>query len=204
MEMKDYKPNSHRYKAELAEKAAEKKPIEKAIKGTAKVRKKSEVRKFADTFLSEDMSSVKTFVIHDVLIPTIKNALSEIIRVGSDILIFGDAGHSKSSRNSSKVSYSRFYDDKRDSNRDNNRTRSGYSYDDITLDSRAEAEEVLRLMDDIIEEYGMVSVADLYDLVGVTGRHTDHNYGWTNLRNAEAVRVRDGYLLKFPRVTPIK
>ena len=54
-------------------------------------------------------------------------------------------------------------------------------------------------MDDILEKYGMVSVADLYDLVGVTGNYTDNKYGWTNLSNAEIVRVRDGYQIKLPR-----
>ena len=54
-----------------------------------------------------------------------------------------------------------------------------------------------------MEEYGTVRVADLYDLVGVTGQYTDNNYGWTNIRNAEIVRVRDGYKIKMPRALPL-
>ena len=50
----------------------------------------------------------------------------------------------------------------------------------------------------------MVSVMDLYDLVGITGQYTDNKYGWTNLRNAEPVRTRDGYMLKLPRAIPLK
>ena len=41
------------------------------------------------------------------------------------------------------------------------------------------------------------------DLVGVTGNYTDNKYGWTNIRNAEVVRVRDGYRIKLPRALPI-
>ena len=44
----------------------------------------------------------------------------------------------------------------------------------------------------------------MYDLVGITGQYTDNNYGWTNLRNAEPVRTRDGYMLKLPRAIPLK
>mgnify|MGYP006874877087 FL=1 len=45
----------------------------------------------------------------------------------------------------------------------------------------------------------MVSVADLYDLVGITGKVTDNNFGWTDLRNASVTRDRDGYLINLPR-----
>ena len=51
--------------------------------------------------------------------------------------------------------------------------------------------------------YGTVSVADLYDLVGISGNYTDNKYGWTNIRNAEPIRVRDGYMLKLPKALPL-
>ena len=54
-------------------------------------------------------------------------------------------------------------------------------------------------MDELIDQYGVVSVGDLYDLVGVTGAYTDNNYGWTDLRTASVVRTRDGYMIKLPR-----
>ena len=60
-------------------------------------------------------------------------------------------------------------------------------------------------MNDVIETYGMVSVMDLYDLVGISGQYTDNNYGWKNLRNAEPIRTRDGeYMLKLPKAIPLK
>ena len=55
-----------------------------------------------------------------------------------------------------------------------------------------------------MDEYNIVRVADLYDLVGVTGNFTDNNYGWTNIRNAKIVRVHDGYKIDMPRALPIK
>lgn len=203
--MEKYKPNSHRYK-EGQKAKTERKPMEKVITGKARVKKKSEVRKFADNFFSEDVANVKTYIISEVVIPTIKNALSDAIRYGSDMLIYGEAGRSKRSSNASKVSYNRYYDDRRELARrdDSPRSRTRYSYDEITLDSRTEAEAVLRRMDEAIEEYGMVSVADLYDLVGITGEYTDLNYGWFDLRNADVIRVRDGFLIKLPKVVPLR
>ena len=55
-----------------------------------------------------------------------------------------------------------------------------------------------------MEAYGLVRVADFYDLVGVTGNYTDNKYGWTNIRSAEIVRLRDGgYVIKLPRAMQI-
>jgi hypothetical protein len=57
-------------------------------------------------------------------------------------------------------------------------------------------------MDELINVYGMVSVADLYDLVGITGAYTDNKYGWTNIRGVKVTPVREGYMLKMPKALP--
>ena len=54
-----------------------------------------------------------------------------------------------------------------------------------------------------MDTYGLVRVADLKDLVGISDNYTDNKYGWTNIRNAEIVRVRDGYMIKMPKAVPI-
>ena len=137
----------------------------------------------------------------DVLVPAVKKAISDIVVNGIDMILYGEAGHTKKRSTSSYISYNK-YSDRRDE-REYSRARVGYSYDDIILDSRGEAEEVLDRMFELLDTYQFVSVADLYDLVGVTGNYTDNKYGWTNLRGAEAVRVRDGYVLKLPKAYPI-
>ena len=58
-------------------------------------------------------------------------------------------------------------------------------------------------MDEMIEQYDAVRVADLYDLVGITGDYTDNKYGWTNIPNARVVRTRDGYKIEMPRALPL-
>lgn len=200
----DYKPNSNRYKSGQSNAPAERKKVEKVVKGTVKTRKKSEISKLKDTFISEDVSNVKSYIVMDVLIPAAKKAISDIVRDGIDMILYGDTHKGHSSSGASYVSYRSYSDrDRRDTRRESSRTRVGYDYDDIVLESRVEAEEVLQRMDELIETYGIVSVADLYDLVGKSCNYTDNKYGWTNIRNAEPVRVRDGYLLKMPKAGPI-
>lgn len=196
--MEDYKANSHRSKEE--QKLPEKK-VQPVVKGKV-TKKKNNVRKLTDTFVSEDIQNVKSYVLMDVLVPAVKKAISDIVTNGIDMLLYGETGRTKKS-NASTVSYRSYYDNRRDDRYSSSRTRTGYSYDDVILETRGEAEDVLTRMDELIDTYGSVSVADMYDLVGMSCNYTDNKYGWTNLRNAEPVRVRDGYLLKMPKATPI-
>lgn len=195
----NYKPNSRKSKEERRENSSERK-VEKVVKGSVKTKKKN---KFTDVFISEDAANVKSYVLMDVLVPAIKKAISDIVTDGIDMILYGETGRTKKrSSNSSYVSYRSYSDkDRRDERRSSH--RSGYRYDDIILESRGEAEEVLERMDELLDTYGVVSVADLYDLVGITGNYTDNKYGWTNIRNAEPVRVRDGYMLRLPKPLPI-
>lgn len=190
----------------LDQKKNEKVVHEKIIKGQAKVRKKSELQKFANTFVAEDVSKVKEFVLVDVLVPAIKKAISDIVVNGIDILLYGEAGRSNRFKGpADKVSFRDYSNVSRRNNGSlrNARLTSTYDYDDIILSTRGEAEQVIMQMDEIIDRYGVVRVADFYEMVGVTGQYTDNKYGWTDIRSAEPVRVRDGYLIKLPRALPI-
>lgn len=191
----DYKPNSHKYKDEN-------KKVEKVVTGAVKTRKKTEVRKLADIFISRDMNSVKEYVLMDVLVPAIKKAVSDIIKNGTDMILYGETRKSGST-SANKVSYRNYYDNGDSHRRVESARRTSYDYKDVVLETRGEAEEVLTRMEELIDTYGTVSVADLYDLVGTSCNYTDNKYGWTNLNGAAAVRVADGYLIKLPRVLPL-
>lgn len=196
--------NSHKGRAEAKQKQnTEGKRAEKIVRGKVKT-KKNDVRKLTDIFISEDVANVKSYILMDVLVPSIKKAIYDIVVNSLDMSLFGGRGGRRSTAD--KVSYRDYNGVSRREDRtySSSRTTSGYSYDDIILETRGEAEAVLARMDEIMEEYEIVRVADLYDLVGVTGEHTDNKYGWTNIRNAEVERVRDGYRIKMPRALPIR
>lgn len=203
MEIPDYKPNSNKYKKEQAELAEERRAT-KVVQGRTK--KKSEIRKFADNFISEEADNIGTYIVMDVLIPAIKNTILDIITGGAEML-FGTDRRRRSRSTVDKVSYVNYSDRYRERDRRPSDTvrRSACDFDDIIVNSRGEAEDVFSQLEAMIETYKVARVSDLYDLVGITGPHTANRYGWTNLRNAEAVRLRDGgYLLKLPRAVPIE
>lgn len=196
--MEEYKPNSHKSKEE-------KKKVEKIVNGSVKSKKKNNIQRFADVFVSEDIDNVKSYILMDVLVPAVKKAISDIVTNGIDMMLYGETRRKKKSSMSSNEPYWRHYDDRNGrKNYGSNRTRNYYNYDDIILDDRGEAEEVLTRMDELIDTYGIVSVADFYDLVGYNnGSYTDNKYGWTDIRNAQVVHVRDGYLIKLPKALPL-
>lgn len=205
MEMPDYKPNSNKYKKEQQE-LKEEKRVSAVVQG--KVKKKNEAQKFISNFISDEAENIGSYIVMDLVIPGLRNIILDII-TGSAEMIFG--GDSRRRRRSTvdKVSYINYNDRYRDRERDRRPSdavrRSACDFDDIVVDSRGEAEEVFSQLEAMIDTYKVARVSDLYDLVGITGPHTANRYGWTNLRNAEAVRLRDGgYLLKLPRAIPIQ
>lgn len=198
-DLANYKPNSNRSK----ENKEEEHKVEKVVKGPVVTRKKSGFDKLKGEFISDDAKNIKSYVFGEVLIPAIKKAISDIVTDGIAILLYGESRNGGNRRSTAdRVSYRSYYDNSYDRRGSISRATS-YSYDDIILNSRGEAEDVLMRMDELMETYGLVRVADLYDLVGITGNYTDNKYGWTNIRNAEIVRVRDGYMIKMPRAVPI-
>ena len=201
--MNEYTPNSNRFKNKQKEIEREKK-VEKVVTNPVTTKKKSTFSKLTNEIISEDAKNVKSYILGDVLIPAIKKAISDIVTDGIDIILYGGSGRNKTRTNADRVSYRNYYDDPGRSRQDTRyNSTSQYSYDDIVFKTRGDAENVLARMDDMMDNYGLVRVADLYDLAGITGNYTDNKYGWTNIRNAEVVRVRDGYQIRMPRAVPI-
>lgn len=204
MNQNDYKPNSHAYRKAQEQETTEKKRVEKVIKGTAKT-KKNEARRFADIFISEDVKNVKSYVFMDVLVPTIKKAIVDIVSDGVNMIFFGGTGSRKPGSNTPYVSYRDYSGRKGESRLPASATapRASHAYEDVVLQTRGEAEEVLLQMDALIDTYGMVTVADLYDMVGLRCDFTANRYGWKNIKNAYVDRCRDGYILRLPKAYPI-
>ena len=207
----DYNPNSNRFLTKdkpTEEENLGKKKVDKVVSGNVKTKKKSSLSKFADTFIEEDKDTVVGYLLSEVLIPSFKKMVSDTIKTGIDKMLYGDAEVSRSNSPASKISYSKYYNDKSSYSRSNSTApvanrRDTYEYNNIVLETRGDAEAVLMGMDDIIAKYEIVSVADLYDLVGIAGSYTDYKYGWTDIRSARIERVRDGYVIRMPKALPL-
>lgn len=196
-----YRPNSHKSKKEA--KDLPPKDVHKVVTGDVKSKDQSMIKRTARNIFAEDMSNVKNFIILDVLIPTIKEAISQIIKNGSDMLIFGDVKPSSGSRfnyngitskKSNSVSLAGQY---RTVDR-----RATHDFRDVKFETRSDAMEVLSKMNELIETYDNCTVEDFYIFIGEgqTAKYTDRNWGWTSLEGVGVNRViGGGYNIDLPR-----
>lgn len=203
----NYKPNSHVYKEQEAQKEAERKHLDKVTEGQVVQRKRSKANKLRDVFLLGDMRQVREYVLGDILLPMAKRAISEAVSTGVNMLLGEGVRDNRSNVPASSVSYRQYGSYYRGSNDRRAETRSwsqpGYQYDDIIFASRGDAEEVLYRMDEVLRDREVVSVADMFDMAGISCDYTANKYGWTDLRGSRVDRVRDGFVLHLPRVTAL-
>lgn len=212
----NYPPNSNRSKTANAGLDPNPRPRRAKI-ATAKRVKKPFIKRFSDTFVEGGTGSdVFKYILYDVIIPATKSTIADLVEGAIDMVLFGEEGGRRGGRRvlrdkgRSYVSYSDMYDG---STRRNGRppvrrphnvepavtSMNRHGVENLVLNSRAEAEIVLGEMLELVNEYGVVSLADLYDLVGLTSDFTDNRYGWNDLPNCSVSRVRDGWALILPR-----
>lgn len=122
-----------------------------------------------------------------------KKAFSEIVTDKIDEIIFGEPSFRE---HISKVSYRQYYSNKND----RNRSLSRFIIYNLIFDTRMDAENVLGSMRDIMSRYGVVSVADYYDIAGMSNYEFEATkYGWTDLKNVQIISCKWGYRINFPK-----
>jgi hypothetical protein len=202
----EFPPNSVRAKLESSEPdTPEDKKVEPVVKGEVVRRKKPLSKRFHETFLGGDARGTAQYVVFSVLIPAAKDMLVEAGAQGIERLVYGESKRRPSRSAPGHIAYNRMTpSDRPPPAQMSRRARSRFDFDEIILQSRGEAEEVLDRMFDLLSRYDSVSVADLYELTGVQSAHTDQKWGWTDLRGSSVHRTRSGgFLLDLPEPNPL-
>lgn len=167
-------------------------------------------RKLAERFFQEDAGTIGMTLLQDVLIPSLKKTIKELITNGTELALYGDANPVRRKQIPEQVSYRRDSYDRRESSgsRDQNRDRfprkqECSDYNDIWYPTRQDAERVLMILDEVIARDGSARVSDLYSASNMTSQWTDEYYGWYDITSAKAVMFQDGWLLKMPKAVPL-
>lgn len=191
------------------------KKVERVVHGEVVRRKTPLGRRLTQNLIGGDAQSVWGYMFGEVLIPAARDMISDALTGGIERAIFGDSAvgrrggrsrHGSASRtdyqgiSSRSRGSSRYEEPRRELSK---RARSTHSFDEIVLDKRVEAEEVLDRLDAMLDKYDSVTVADFYELCGVSGSYTDQKYGWTNIAGASVQHIRGGYLLRMPPPEPL-
>ena len=211
--MDEFPGNSHG--AKKSDQPTEAKNVDKVVVGAVVRRKKPLGARFAEMFVGGDAQSVMQYVLLEVLAPAAKDMIADAVSQGVERLIFGEArstGRRTGARPSGSSGYVSYNNISRATVRPreedarvplSRRSRAAHDFEEIVLATRVEADEVITRMWDLLEKYELVTVNELYDLVGVSGNFTDDKWGWLSLRGAGVRRIREGYLLDLPKPVPI-
>jgi hypothetical protein len=204
--MEDYASNRNRDK----EKKEDKK-IEKVIVGEVIQKPKPITRRFREIFLGGDAKQAARYVTADVVLPALRNLIVDMTVKGMERIVFGESSYRRRPiEYRPRVQYNNPINRMRDPRElgrlpdqpPRYRTERR-SFNDIIFSNRAEAETVVETLLDIIDKYEVVSLADLYELVGLPSTHVDNKWGWTYLKNVEIRQVREGSLIDFPPLEEI-
>lgn len=188
------------------------------IKPVARARrvKRPFYAKFVDAFRDGGAANeVGDYIIYDVVVPAAKTTIADLIEGAIDMLLFGGerrVGGVHRVRGTSHIAYNNLYSGSRredprsaghraSARRPHNvepAVQISRDFRQVVLESRAEAELVMGGLAEILGDYDVVTVADLYDLVGLTADYTDNRFGWYDLPNMRAVRVRNGWAVELP------
>lgn len=191
------------------------KKIERVVVTDVIIQKPGIGRKFRNLFLEADIKSAARYVVADVLIPAARNLVVDATTKGMERLVYGDRAIRRRNYGSheSRISYNSI-PSSRDRGYGGSPLRDAHSRNappvlpeprgrtlqsrDLVFSSREEADLVLEKMNDVIDQYEVVSMADLNDLVGIPSSHTDNKWGWSNLKDVKIHQVREGFLIDFP------
>lgn len=201
--MEKYVTNSKKSK----EVPAEVQPTKPAVRES---KKESEITKILGWFLSENLSGRD--IIEEIIKPSIKSfLLDSTIKIAKRCFSSGNRPSGTTS-SSIKPTYSRMYnaesrvpfeEDRPRYSGGYVRSNSIYAFENLTFEDKADAENVLHSLIDIVERDEFVTVARFYELSGQKGKYTDARYGWTNLNGVDIVEDDGGWYIKFPRIQPI-
>lgn len=165
----------------------------------ATLKKKSFGEKIKEVFIGEDIQNVGDYILKEVVVPTIKNTIVDIIQNGISLLIFGESSSKNRRRDGQYVSYGSYSSNSSRDRRRDDRRDSYSDKGDLIFNSRSDAQAVLDRMLDIVDTYGACTVGNFYELADVPSNYQDRKWGWTDLRYADVRMARGGgYYIDLP------
>lgn len=204
------------YAKEPSKNPKEDKPkVEKVVTGEVVSKSKGPGRKFKEIFFGGDAKHAASFVANDVLLPALRNLIVDMVAKGAERLIYGENRRpgngmfNYGGRYPGGSSYSYNADPRGRSNpllspsQPSRRGNNRHEMNDLIIGTREEADMVLERLTDILDMYQVATLADLYDLVGLSRTPIDNVWGWVNLSGARVVQMRQGYLLDLPPLVEI-
>lgn len=211
--MESYPDNTYRSRDKPPETDGEKPALRVVPDSSRVIRQRPSLgRRFKETFFGVEEQSFMgglEHLISDVVMPTISEFQGIVSAVETvNRMLHGEGiqpRRSTPSRPTNNVrvmptNYGRF--SQRETSSPRGRKYERHEFDDIILPTYNEVRDIIRAMENDIEEYTFVTLRDLYEMIGVEFSHPDERWGWSTMNGAYPKRVSNGYLLVLPPIEP--
>jgi hypothetical protein len=201
-----YPSNANNRQPPPGEPPPEKEPIKPVING--RVKRKSR----GASVLAETGRGVWMYVLNDVLLPSLKETLFDVVTGGTQRALWnGDMRP----RGGGPTSYNRYSRPGTTTTQAttgpyaprtiSRHARSTHNFEEIILETRDEADAVMESLRELVKVYGYATVGDMLTLCDIESTFVDGQWGWTDreMVNARIVMTRGGFLLRMPGTVPI-
>lgn len=163
-------------------------------------------------FFGGEFRDAASYVASEVVLPAFRRAIVDAVVSGTERVIWGDRPRARS-RGFQDYQSRQTYNYNQPVNRGPLQEPRERAYlpdqpgrmqrrlketNDIIMANRQDAEAVLEKLMTVIAQYDVVSLADLYETVGLPSSHIDNKWGWTFLSDVEIRQVREGWLIDLP------
>lgn len=193
--------------------AAEERHFDRIIETPVIRQKKTLGARLRDLLFNGD--NIVEYVMNEVLLPAFKDTMSDAVSTAVNRALFGEsdarARKPSSTRSSafggtSHTNYNRYSTPSRHETTRSlpRRGRTANAFETIIFATRVEAQIIMDQMEKSVEKFGMVSVRDLYEMVGESFHYTDNDFGWTDLSSARIRQVRNGWMFVLPDPEPLE
>ena len=189
-------------------------------------KRKSVWKEVKSEFISEDAPSVGSYILYDILLPALRDLVSDIGHGAIDMAMGTDSRRHRRGRRDDRsyISYDRYWDREspprrrarwdEDDDDDDYRVRrrrkrgvpSNEDLDDFTFYTKRDAEEMLARLERRIDKYDCCPVAYYLDQMGETlpGDFVSEDWGWYNLDGAKIKPAYGGeWRIIFPKIRPL-
>ena len=200
--------------------STEREKITPVLEKKPEKRKKGLMERLVVGFLGPDgLPGIGAYLNEEIILPSIKNIIVEAVTSGINMAVFGD--HSRPSSRPNVPNRTVYRPETDYASRTSRNTSAQpapskrgpemirsvkYGVDEYPIESRMDANNVLTMLHEYADNYDYVSVADYYDLLGVSSVYTDHNFGWSfeEILKAVVTPLRGGgYIINLPPVSEI-
>lgn len=204
--MKDFEGNSFAKQQEKLPKVAN--PVAPVVsENHVQAKKTGELKKLARSFFARDFKDVAKDVMKDVLMPGLKRTFADIIKSGVDMMIYDDSAQRRLN-DGRGIPYSSYFGNSARVERPGTNlqpVRSNvFIVNDVTYDTKVDADNVLYTLRDLISRYNKASVEDFYNASNLKPNFTDSKWGWTNLDNAYVYLSMNRWAIKLPKAEPLE